>query len=172
LHWALLQTKQAYFEVTSLRLFFIVEQVAYNYQPLMVEKNIFFENTISKKDFVLADQESLKLLLRNFFDNAIKFSNENGIIKMYTQNNNETYCDLIIEDNGIGMSDETIASILKDTTVLSKKENEKIIGTGLGLQLCKSMIKKNKGKLDIKSELGKGTKFIVSLLKTPHDEQN
>ncbi|MEM0575391.1 tetratricopeptide repeat-containing sensor histidine kinase [Flavobacterium polysaccharolyticum] len=172
LHWALLQTKQAYFEITSLRLFFIVEQVAYNYQPLMGEKNILFENTISKKDFVLADQESLKLLLRNFFDNAIKFSNENGFIKMYTQNNSETYCDLIIEDNGIGMSDETIASILKDTTILSKKENEKMIGTGLGLQLCKSMIKKNKGKLDIKSELGKGTKFIVSLLKTPPYEQN
>nr|WP_315255104.1 tetratricopeptide repeat-containing sensor histidine kinase [uncultured Flavobacterium sp.] len=172
LHWALLQTKQAYFEAASLRLFFIVEQVAHNYQPLMVEKNIFFENTISKKDFVLADQESLKLLLRNFFDNAIKFSNENGFIKMYTQNNSETYCDLIIEDNGIGMSDDTIASILKETTLLSKKENEKIIGTGLGLQLCKSMIKKNKGKLDVKSELGKGTKFIVSLLKTPPYEQN
>lgn len=172
LHWALLQTKQAYFEAASLRLFFIVEQVAYNYQPLMVEKNIFFENTISKKDFVLADQESLKLLLRNFFDNAIKFSNENGFIKMYTQNNSETYCDLIIEDNGIGMSDETIASILKETTLLSKKENEKMIGTGLGLQLCKSMIKKNKGKLDVKSELGKGTKFIVSLLKTLPYEQN
>jgi signal transduction histidine kinase len=172
LHWALLQTKQAYFEAASLRLFFIVEQVAYNYQPLMVEKNIFFENTISKNEHVFADQESLKLLLRNFFDNAIKFSNENGFIKMYTQNNSETYCDLIIEDNGIGMSDDTIASILKETTLLSKKENERMIGTGLGLQLCKSMIKKNKGKLDVKSELGKGTKFIVSLLKTPPYEQN
>ncbi|WP_281637318.1 tetratricopeptide repeat-containing sensor histidine kinase [Flavobacterium marginilacus] len=172
LHWALLQTKQAYFEITSLRLFFIVEQVAYNYQPLMAEKNILFENTISKKDFVLADQESLKLLLRNFFDNAIKFSNENGFIKIYTQNDSDTYCDLIIEDNGIGMSGDTIASILKDSTLLSKKENEKSIGTGLGLQLCKSMIKKNNGKLDIKSELGKGTKFIVSLLKTPPHEQN
>ncbi|MBF4470176.1 tetratricopeptide repeat-containing sensor histidine kinase [Flavobacterium sp. HJJ] len=172
LHWALLQTKQAYFEITSLRLFFIVEQVAYNYQPLMAEKNILFENTISKKDFVLADQESLKLLLRNFFDNAIKFSNENGFIKIYTQNDSDTYCDLIIEDNGIGMSGDTIANLLKDSTLLSKKQNEKSIGTGLGLQLCKSMIKKNNGKLDIKSELGKGTKFIVSLLKTPPHEQN
>jgi signal transduction histidine kinase len=127
---------------------------------------------LSKNEHVFADQESLKLLLRNFFDNAIKFSNENGFIKMYTQNNSETYCDLIIEDNGIGMSDDTIASILKETTLLSKKENERMIGTGLGLQLCKSMIKKNKGKLDVKSELGKGTKFIVSLLKTPPYEQN
>src|SRR5690606_2072241 len=65
LHWALLQTKQSYFEITSIQLFFIIEQMAYNYKPLMLEKNIQFENTVSKKEFVLADQESLKIVLRN-----------------------------------------------------------------------------------------------------------
>lgn len=165
LHWALLQTKQSYFEIVSMRLYFIVEQMAYNYQPLMLEKKIQFENSVSKKDIIFADQESLKIILRNFLDNAIKFSNENGFIKIYTENNDENYCDLIIEDNGIGMSEATRVSLLKETTLLSKKENEKIIGTGLGMQLCKSMIQKNNGRLDIKSELGNGTKIIVSLPK-------
>ncbi|WP_282080510.1 tetratricopeptide repeat-containing sensor histidine kinase [Aquimarina algiphila] len=167
LHWALLQTQQSYFEITSIRLFFIVEQIAYNYKPLMLEKNIDFKNKVSKSDMVYADQESLKIILRNLIDNAIKFSNPDGEIKIYSRNTDDIYCELIVEDSGVGMNENTRLDLLKDSVLLSKKENENIIGTGLGLQLCKSMIKKNKGKFSVKSELGKGTKMIVSLPKTP-----
>lgn len=104
--------------------------------------------------------------MRNLLDNAIKFSEPQGVIKLYTQSADEKYCDLIVEDSGIGMNEITRLQLLKDSVLLSKKENENIIGTGLGLQLCKSMIKKNEGKFDIESELGKGTKMIVSLPKT------
>jgi len=166
LNWALLQTEQGYFEITSMRLFIIVEHVAYNYKPLLLDKNISFENTVTKKDQVNVDQESLKIILRNLIDNAIKFSNENGMIKIYSRNTNEKYCAFVIEDTGIGMSENTRLELLKDTALLSKKENEDIIGTGLGMQLVKQMIQKNKGKFNIESELGKGTKMIVSLPKT------
>lgn len=166
LHWALLQTKQSYFEIQQMRLFFIAEQVAYNYKPLMLEKKLHFENTVSKKDIVFADQETLKLILRNLLDNAIKFSKPNGSIKIYSENNSQEYCNLVIEDTGLGMSEAKRLELLKGTKLLSKKENENIIGTGLGLQLCKSMIKKNKGLFAIESELQKGTKMIVSLRKT------
>ncbi|TSE10217.1 tetratricopeptide repeat-containing sensor histidine kinase [Aquimarina algiphila] len=167
LHWALLQTQQSYFEITSIRLFFIVEQIAYNYKPLMLEKNVDFKNKVSKSDMVYADQESLKIILRNLIDNAIKFSNPDGEIKIYSRNTDDIYCELIVEDSGVGMNENTRLDLLKDSVLLSKKENENTIGTGLGLQLCKSMIKKNKGKFSVKSELGKGTKMIVSLPKTP-----
>lgn len=166
LNWALLQTEQGYFDITSMRLFIIVEHVAYNYKPLLLDKNISFENTVVKKDLIDADQESLKIILRNLLDNAIKFSNENGMIKIYSRNTNDTFCELVIEDNGLGMTESTRLELLKDTALLSKKENEDIIGTGLGMQLVKQMIQKNKGKFNIESELGKGTKMIVSLPKT------
>ncbi|WP_431165900.1 tetratricopeptide repeat-containing sensor histidine kinase [Tenacibaculum halocynthiae] len=165
LHWALSQTKQVYFEIKSTRLFFMVEQMAYNYKPLMLEKNIQFENKVSKKDLVLADQESLKLIIRNLLDNAIKFSNKDGEIKVYSRNEHKGYCDLIVEDTGMGMTNETRLKLLEDTLLLSKKEHEDVIGTGLGLQLCKTMVKKNNGKFSIESELGVGTKMIVSLPK-------
>jgi len=165
LHWALLQTKQSYFEITTIRLYHCVEQMVYNYRPLMLEKNLVFENTISKNDMVCADQESLKIILRNCIDNAIKFSNQNGTIKMYTQHTDEKYCTLVIEDNGVGMSTALQTALLKETKLLSKTDNEAITGTGLGMQLCKSLIQKNEGKLGIKSEVGKGTKIIVSLIK-------
>lgn len=167
LNWALLQTKQSYFEVESLRLFFITEQVAYNYKPLIADKDLKFKNTVSKSDVVYADQESLKIILRNLLDNAIKFCNTGDAIHIYTENNNEVYCNLIIEDSGIGMSASKREELLQEKIVLSKKENETIIGTGLGMQLCKALIARNSGELSIESELGKGTKMIVSLQKTP-----
>ena len=105
LNWALVQTKQAYFHQDSLHLYSICEQVAFNYKPLMLNKNIQFENTISKSIFVFADQDSLKIILRNLLDNAIKFSLQSGMIKMYVQSSSDTHHHLIIEDNGIGMNE-------------------------------------------------------------------
>lgn len=166
LHWALLQTKQSYFNKESIRLFFIVEQMAYNYKSLMLDKNIHFENKVSKKDWVYVDQESLKIILRNLLDNAIKFSNQDGLITLYSLDKDDTYCNLVIEDTGLGMNNATRQELLKETVLLSKKKNENIIGTGLGLQLCKLMIKKNRGKFMIESEEGKGTKIMVSLHKS------
>ncbi|MDC8005196.1 tetratricopeptide repeat-containing sensor histidine kinase [Aureisphaera galaxeae] len=170
LHWALLQTKQSYFEIAPLRLYPLVEQMVYNYKPLMIEKNIRFENKVSKKDRVLADQESLKLVLRNVLDNAIKFSNTNGLIQVFTANTYEGYVDLVIEDTGSGMSEETRLALLKDTAVLPKRKHKDAKGTGLGLQLCKSVIRKNNGKFNIESKPGHGTKIIVSLPKTEKND--
>ncbi len=165
LNWALLQTNQGYFHIESLRLFIIVEHVAYNYKPLLFEKELSFENSISKKALIYADQESLKIILRNLLDNAIKFSKQNGALKVYSEEAGD-FWNLIVEDTGLGMSEATRQELLKDSALLHKKEHEEVLGTGLGLSLVKSMIHKNHGKFNIKSELGKGTKMIVSLPKT------
>ncbi|RZN82494.1 MAG: sensor histidine kinase [Winogradskyella sp.] len=172
LNWAMLQTKQTYFNIEEHRLFMLVEHVAFNYQALFAEKNITFINTVSKKGKILADQESLKIILRNLLDNAIKFSDLDGEISVYSSSEEDNYIQLIIEDCGLGMSEATRLELLKETSLLSKKENEDIIGTGLGIQLCKSMIKKNNGKFSIESQLGSGTKMIVSLPKPSIDGQS
>ncbi|AXG71958.1 sensor histidine kinase RcsC [Kordia sp. SMS9] len=172
LNWALLQTKQTHFEITKLRLASIVDHVTYNYKAMLADKELSLENTISKKELVYADQESLKIILRNLIDNAIKFTNSGGKITIYTESDDAEFCHLIVEDTGIGMNEATRVEVLKDTTLLAKKQHENIIGTGLGMQLCKSMIKKNNGSLSIESELGKGTKMIISLPKNLPNEPN
>lgn len=169
LHWALLQTKQLYFHKESVHLFSIVQQIEYNYKALLLDKSITFDNSVSKNIFIFVDLDSLKIVLRNLLDNAIKFSNENGKISFYTQENNPEFCQLILEDTGLGMDEETIKEVLKDDELLAKKGKSEAIGTGLGMQLCKQMIKKNGGTIQIESEVNKGTKMILTFPKT---EQN
>lgn len=166
LHWALLQTKQLYFHKDSVHLFSIVQQIEYNYKPLLLDKNIIFENSVSKNSFIFVDLDSLKIILRNLLDNAIKFSPENSKITFYTVETDTTFCQLVIQDNGLGMSQNTIEELLQDNELLAKKKNSEIIGTGLGMQLCKQMIKKNSGSLTIESELHTGTKMILLFPKT------
>ncbi|MFH6961568.1 ATP-binding protein [Flavobacterium plurextorum] len=166
LHWALLQTKQLYFHKESVHLYSIIQQIEYNYKPLLLDKAITFENLVSKNIFLFVDLDSLKIVFRNLLDNAIKFSNQNGQIKFYTKEIDSEFCEIIIEDTGIGMSQNSIDELLQDNDLLSKKENSEIIGTGLGLQLCKQMIKKNGGTFFIESEIYKGTKMIMTLPKT------
>lgn len=165
LNWALLQTKQAYFYQESLHLATIVQHVEYNYKPLMLNANIDFKSDVSKTDYVFADMDSLKIIIRNMLDNAIKFSKENGSISIYSRPSSEELCYLVIEDTGLGMNDSTRQELLKETVLLSKKKNDDIIGTGLGMQLCKSLIRKNGGKLEIESEENVGTKMIIILPK-------
>ncbi|MBF4517514.1 tetratricopeptide repeat protein [Flavobacterium sp. ANB] len=165
LNWALLQTKQAYFYQESLHLSSIVQHVEYNYKPLMLNKNINYKNNVAASDYVFADMDSLKIIIRNLLDNAIKFSQENGTISIYTRPSSDDFCFLVIEDTGSGMNAATKKELLKETVLLSKKKNDENIGTGLGMQLCKSMIHKNGGKLDIESEENVGTKIIIALQK-------
>jgi signal transduction histidine kinase len=166
LHWAMLQTKQLYFNKDSVHLHSIVQQIEYNYKPLLLDKGITFENGVANDSFIWVDLDSLKIILRNLLDNAIKFSHENGKISIYTVETNDNSCQLVLQDSGLGMSPETITELLQDNELLAKKSNSEIIGTGLGMQLCKQMIQKNNGTLAIESQLGQGTKIILTLPKT------
>lgn len=165
LHWALLQTEGGYFKQEEHRLGMIIDQVAYNFQGVLKQKNIQFENQLPKSVKVFVDAESLKIVLRNFMDNSIKFSNENSTITVVLKENSDQLVCFEWQDNGKGMSEETKMKLLSDSQQLTKKVHEKEIGSGLGMNLCKAMLLKNQGKLDIWSELNQGTKMIVTLQK-------
>jgi signal transduction histidine kinase len=168
LHWSLLQTEQGYFYPEPFDLCTIVEQVIYNYKPLMAIKTISYEQHIERGKLVLADCETFKLILRNLVDNSIKFTPKNGTIRIYVRETTTKYCEIVIEDTGVGISQASITELIKENVLLSKKKHEDILGTGLGLQLCKSMIRKNNGLFAIESTEQVGTKMIVSLLKADH----
>ncbi len=165
LNWALLQTEGGYFKPEEHRLSMLIDQVAYNFKGVLIQKDIAFENRVSKSVKVFVDAESLKIVLRNFMDNSIKFSDPGSRITVNLVEDAGETVTFRWEDTGKGMSEETRLKLLSDSTQLTKKDHEKEIGSGLGMNLCQAMLAKNEGKLDIWSRQNEGTHLIVTLKK-------
>ena len=159
LNWALLQTEQMFFQQVDLNLKSIVNQVTHNYEPLLDSKQISLYIDIPQNTFVFADLESLKIVLRNVLDNAIKFSEAKDKISIYVKSISGKYCQLIIEDTGVGIAEKALMELLDKTKRESVNINQE--RTGLGLHLCQEMMKKNEGELNIESEEKVGTKLIL-----------
>ena len=126
-----------------------------------LEKNILFENNLTNNLKVKADQESLKIILRNILDNAIKYTDKGGKILIYTNAIYDQYHSITVEDSGKGMSEELQNEILHNSKIISDKKKS---SRGLGLHLCQSLIKKNLGLFKLESSTNIGTKITISLL--------
>lgn len=104
----------------------------------------------------------INTIVRNLVSNAIKFTPENGEIRLKAEKDHEKTIIEII-DNGVGMSKENMAKLFKFSTTFSTDGTNSEKGTGLGLILVKEFVDKHKGTINVESEIGKGTKFIIEL---------
>lgn len=111
---------------------------------------------------IFADTNMLNTVIRNLISNAIKFTPENGEIKI-TANKNEKFSQIIIEDNGIGISKENQIKLFNVGTNYTTPGTNDEKGTGLGLILVSEFIDRHKGTIDIQSEINQGTKFIINI---------
>ena len=110
---------------------------------------------------VYADENMLKTIFRNLISNAIKFTEIGGEITI-TERLVESFAEITIADNGIGMDQETRSQLFSTScTSMLGTNNEK--GSGLGLLLCKDFIEKLGGDLRVTSEVGRGSEFTFSL---------
>ncbi|WP_346856814.1 PAS domain-containing sensor histidine kinase [uncultured Draconibacterium sp.] len=132
----------------------IIKNVASNFKNISVVY-IESENIILK-----TNTNILKVILRNFISNAIKFTDINGSIEVLASKSPENVT-ITVSDNGIGMTDEQIENIWQKSESCNGTKGE--TGFGLGLVFCKELIEKLGGKIWAESELGKGSKFNISL---------
>jgi len=127
-------------------------------------KNITILNEIPKMAVVYADKSAISLIFRNLIINAIKFSHNNGQIRIFLQEEaRETI--LGVEDKGLGMSAQKLESVLAGSNTISNTGTSNETGTGFGIKLCKEFITINKGKLWAESIENKKTIFYFSLPK-------
>jgi signal transduction histidine kinase len=111
---------------------------------------------------VKCDQTMISTIFRNLLSNALKFSKEKSEIDI-SISNTDTQAHISIKDYGIGMP-ESVKNTLFDPSSRPKRagtKNEK--GTGLGLLLTKEMIELNNGTIQVESEDGVGTEFLITL---------
>ncbi|WP_034057409.1 tetratricopeptide repeat-containing sensor histidine kinase [Lacinutrix jangbogonensis] len=134
----------------------LVDEIIGMYQINSSSKSIKITNKIDTELELIADKEILHTAFRNIIMNAIKFSPENGSIEIYKKENS-----IIIEDNGIGMSEKDINKLFDITKDVASIGDSAEKGTGLGLLLCKELLDKANIKIKVESALEKGTKVIL-----------
>lgn len=126
-------------------------------------KNISLINRVEKEVFAYFDFEMIDTVIRNLLSNSIKYTNEKGEISISVRESSEAI-EIIIKDNGIGMSNEIKNSLFKvDVKQPSVQGTNGEKGSRLGLILCKEFIDKHKGEISLISEPNIGTEFTIKL---------
>jgi signal transduction histidine kinase len=102
-----------------------------------------------------------QIAVRNILINAIKFSYRNSVIRVYVRQFND-FVNIEIVDKGIGMSKQKQQEIFSKAVVTAEYGTERERGSGLGIVISKELIEKQKGKISVESEEGKGSSFTLS----------
>ena len=140
------------------------ELVKYTFEGLDIEmkkKNHTAECFVtSNVPLVYADRDGIQRVVLNILTNAIKYTPENGNIKVYVGFiYNDAYIKII--DDGIGIPKEDLDKIYERFYRVDKARTREMGGTGLGLSIAKEILDQNDSMIDIKSELGKGTEVVI-----------
>ncbi len=111
---------------------------------------------------VYADKDDIERVVLNILTNSIKYTPNNGEIKIYV---GFVYNDAYIKifDNGIGIPEDDLSRIFERFYRVDKARTREMGGTGLGLSIAKEILDKNGGSIDIKSKVGEGTEVVIRI---------
>lgn len=161
LTWSKLQMDGRGVRLSSVHVYDVVERVLTLQKMLADKKSVSIASNIDPSVYVTADNNMLELIIRNLVNNAIKFTPEGGLIRIYLKTE-DNICRIMVADNGIGIDatqqDELFT--LKTHSTFGTN-NEK--GIGLGLVLCKELLSLQEGELSFESYPGKGTTFSAAI---------
>jgi ligand-binding sensor domain-containing protein/signal transduction histidine kinase len=160
--WARTQTETMVFRPEILNLQELVEESLSLIAIQASRKTIAITTDYGNCSPVRADVNMIRTILRNLLTNAIKFTNRNGEVHVSVSANNG-FCLLSVKDTGIGMSAEKAKNLFNIDVSSKTKGTEQEPGTGLGLILCKELVEKHGGMIQVESEAGKGSEFRVFL---------
>ncbi|WP_347969489.1 sensor histidine kinase [Faecalibacillus intestinalis] len=161
LQLTLLDREEIELELTNYSLVEQMNRVVSTQENQAMEKNIEMVFEMPKKEiFIEGDEQRLEQVWTNIISNAIKYTNEGGLITI-TMKKNSKDIEISIEDTGIGMSKEVVSHIFERFYREDKARN--VEGNGLGLAIVKSIVDLHHGKIDILSQVDVGTNFIVRL---------
>ena len=123
--------------------------------------NLIFDTEIEEKT-IGVDRENMERIMLNLLSNAIKCSKENGTIWVNIYDNGD-FIDISVKDNGIGIPEDMQEKIFErfvQSTPLFTRPHE---GSGIGLSLVKSLVDAHGGKISVKSKVGEGSEFTISM---------
>ena len=119
---------------------------------------------------VYADVNILQTVIRNLVANAVKFTQKGGKVTLSARANSGGGTEVSVIDNGIGMTGDMVENLFRIDFKTCRRGTDGESGTGLGLIICRDLVKKLNGKLWVESEDGKGSSFRFLLPSAPQQE--
>lgn len=162
LEWSRAETGKMDFNPIEINLIDIINNSIEILKPTALQKNITLKPLQNGEVIAVADSDLLSTVFRNLISNALKFTHQNGEVKV-TIEKNEKECLIKVIDNGVGISQQRVLKMFRidqnESTLGTNNEN----GTGLGLLLCKEFVEKHGGKIWVNSEINKGSEFCFTI---------
>lgn len=162
LHWSRSQTGKLKLSPSVFDFHKVITENFDFLENLAVKKSIVLNNGINENETVNADYNMIETVVRNLISNAIKFTNDDGTIKVNAVRRNKML-EVCVEDSGIGIRQEKIRVLFAIDMSSSTKGTANETGTGLGLILCKEFVELNGGKIWVESEPDVGSKFFFTI---------
>ncbi|MTI40216.1 tetratricopeptide repeat-containing sensor histidine kinase [Fulvivirga lutimaris] len=165
IQWGMLQMDQSSIIPVEFNMAEIITTLKDVYQPVAEQKNITLSVDPAESCTVYADPNHTELIVRNLVNNAIKFTESKGEIKIICMADKD-YTSIAVEDTGRGIP-ESIINNLFSLKITSMRGTAGEKGTGLGLMLCQEYALQNKGKIEVESKEGEGSVFKLYLPNKP-----
>lgn len=157
-----LDTDTMRFEMVKLNCTSILDEVVEDMKPAIEKKNLKFISKIPRDlPDIMGDRHRLSQVFKNILGNALKFT-DNGSISLEAEKKDD-YIVIAFRDTGIGISKEEVKKVFTKFYQAYSGDDRKNEGVGLGLFICKEIIKKHNGEIWLESQLKKGSTFYVKL---------
>lgn len=142
----------------------LVEDVCASLDAKASANNVVLQNNVSPGVVVHADERRLEQMLTNLIDNGIKFSKDNGTVKISHETGPRDR--ILVQDNGDGIPAQHLERLFERFYRVDRARSREMGGTGLGLAIVKHLALLHGGEVTVTSDLGKGTTFTIHLPKT------
>ena len=158
LNWAQVQTGRMPYTPSSFNLVDALRSEIALPKNMAKHKGISLDIKMPDKAIITGDRNMIATVVRNLLANAIKFTSEGGKVLLDIEIN-DSNCTVSVSDTGTGMSDEQLQNLYRIESRQSRNGTAGEQGSGLGLIVCKELVEKHGGKLNVESKVGEGSRF-------------
>jgi signal transduction histidine kinase/ligand-binding sensor domain-containing protein/DNA-binding response OmpR family regulator len=154
-----LQLNSARLNITS-----FIKGITMSFESLAILNSVKLQLNLPSEEIQgCIDSEKLHTILKNLLSNAFKFTPAGGKIEVSAKQNLNDEVEIVVSDNGIGMSDEERKKIFDRFYQVNSNHTLEHGGTGIGLAIAKELVELHKGQISVKSNLNLGTEFKITL---------
>lgn len=139
------------------------------FEPATAKKQLEYSCTLSiNHDYIICDETKIREIFLNILGNSVKYTPDGGkvsltVTELPSAKKGYVSARIVIEDTGIGMSQEYLPHIFEEFTRERTSTESKVVGAGLGLPIVKALVELMEGTIQVESELGKGTRTTIEL---------